>query len=107
MDYKQKYLKYKTKYLNLKNLEGGTHERPDDSFKFISNLNLEEYKFSATKYYVVSFSPNEKSDDVPEKLVVVTIDKNTMKYGTIKLFLTNNKYFLEFLDSSILEKKFA
>ena len=47
-----------------------------------------------------------KNLKIPED-VIAFIDKNTMKYGTIKLFLTNNKYFLEFLDSSILEKKFA
>ena len=38
IDYKQKYLKYKNKYLSLKSVIGGSNDKDSDMF-FISNTN--------------------------------------------------------------------
>ncbi len=46
-----------------------------------------------------------KNESIPKE-VVQFIDKNTMKYGTVKLFLSNNKYLLEVFDENIIKKRF-
>jgi hypothetical protein len=42
--YKQKYLKYKTKYINLKKLNGGQGEKTDFEKELIADINPDEYQ---------------------------------------------------------------
>jgi hypothetical protein len=60
MNYHEKYLKYKRKYLNLKNIIGGTI---DNDIKRIKNeIKLKEYKISQTNSNYLNCKPKGKAD---------------------------------------------
>jgi hypothetical protein len=95
MDFKQKYLKYKQKYLNLKNLQGGFLP-PNDAFKFIESIGF-EFETRQISPFIGTIKGNTLTlrpfGYNPTKLIDAS-DNPSMKRITIKdnFILTQDSY---------------
>ena len=72
MDYYQKYLKYKSKYIDLKNQYGGLNEEQQTNFdqfysEIFTDIELEESKF-ITYEKIVERATN---DEILDKLIIL------------------------------------
>lgn len=98
MDYKDKYFKYKNKYLNLKNLVGGALE---DVISFKANLRINPDKFQIfSQYSDHIISAGKISEILNENYAKKFINLEfKIKYATIKkiykIFITYNNNEIE------------
>jgi hypothetical protein len=105
MDFKQKYLKYKQKYLNLKNLQGG-FLHPNDAFRHIESIGFEFETRQISPFIgtikdktltLEPFGYNDKiSDDSTfnpsTKIVIIETNETDDTDDTYKFDLTQDSY---------------
>jgi hypothetical protein len=79
MNYKEKYLKYKLKYLKLSMIQkGGTHQKPTDRLVYEGETNLLEYKKRNEDRIGIFFSPDEKPTEFEEGVTIAVINNRTI-----------------------------
>ena len=85
MDYKEKYLKYKTKYLNLKNQIGGN---------MLRNLNCKEFKGELNHDMDVYIGSLNDDIEIKDRILKNYDDDN---YKTLPKYMSKKFYIFKFI----------